>query len=75
MRIKSQLSAFSILILLSFFIVPLTPSHVAAQVDEQEKAQKELEKRKELEHQTLALVDFCAASNKLRIRTHSECAG
>lgn len=57
MRIKSQLSGFSILLLLSFFIIPLSPSHVAAQVDEKEKAQQELEKRKELEHKTLALVD------------------
>src|SRR5712691_10865943 len=59
MRIKSPLSGFPIL-LLSFFIALLTP-HVAAQVDEKEKAQKESEKRQELERKTLGLLDAIVA--------------
>jgi len=59
MRIKSPLSGFSIL-LLSFFIALLTPN-VAAQVDEKEKAQKETEKRQELERKTLGLLDEIVA--------------
>src|SRR5216684_2240372 len=60
MRIKSTLSSFSIL-LLSFFIALPTPLHVVGQVDEKEKAQKELEKRQELERKTLALLDETVA--------------
>src|SRR6266849_3508209 len=60
MRIKSPLSGFSIL-LLSFFITLLTPLYVAAQVDEKDKAQKEAEKRQELERKTLGLLDEIVA--------------
>ena len=60
MRIKSTLSSFSIL-LLSFFIAPPTPMRVVGQVDEKERAQKELEKRQELERRTLALLDETVA--------------
>ncbi len=60
MRIKSTLSSFSIL-LLSLFIVLQAPLQVAGQVDEKEKAQKELEKRQELERRTLALLDETVA--------------
>jgi len=59
-RIKSTLSSFSIL-LLSFFIAPPTPMRVVGQVDEKERAQKELEKRQELERRTLALLDETVA--------------
>src|SRR5882672_5885802 len=61
MRIKSTLSGFSIL-LLSFFIALPTPLCVVGQVDEKEKAQKELEKRQELERKTLALLDETVAN-------------
>src|SRR6266849_2830561 len=60
MRIKSPPSGFSIL-LLSFFITLLTPLYVAAQVDEKDKAQKEAEKRQELERKTLGLLDEIVA--------------
>src|SRR5438552_6705109 len=60
MRIKSTLSSFSIL-LLSLFIALQAPLQVAGQVDEKEKAQKELEKRQELERRTLALLDETVA--------------
>ena len=61
MRIKSTLSSFSIL-LLSLFIALPTQLSVVAQVDEKEKAQKELEKRQELERKTLALLDETVAA-------------
>ncbi len=61
MRIKSTLSSFSIL-MLSFFIALPTPLRVVGQVDEKEKAQKELEKRQELERKTLALLDETVAA-------------
>ena len=61
MRIKSTLSSLSILLLL-FFIVLSTPVQVVGQVDEKEKAQKELEKRQELERKTLALLDETVAA-------------
>ena len=38
-------------------VVVLSPAYVAAQADEKEKAQKELEQRQELERKTFALVD------------------
>jgi hypothetical protein len=56
MRIKFTVSSLSIL-LLSFFIGLPGQLSVVAQVDEKEKAQKELEKRQELERKTLALLD------------------
>jgi hypothetical protein len=62
MRIKSPHSSFSILLLLLFCFALLTPSYVAAQVDEKEKAQKELERRQELERKTLGLVDEIVAA-------------
>ena len=62
MRTKSPHSGFSILFLLLFCLALLTPSNVAAQIDEKEKAQKELERRKELERETLGLVDEIVAA-------------
>src|SRR5438552_16728357 len=61
MRIKSTLSSFSIL-LLSLFIALQAPLQVAGQVDEKDKAQKEAEKRQELERKTLALLDETVAA-------------
>src|SRR5216684_3509307 len=61
MRIRPALLSFSILLLSSFSIALLIPSPVIAQVDENEKAQKEAEKRQELERKTLALLDETVA--------------
>jgi len=62
MRIQSPHSEFSILFLLLFCLALLAPSNVAAQVDEKEKAQKELERRQELERKTLGLLDEIVAA-------------
>jgi hypothetical protein len=62
MKSKSPHSGFSILFLLLFCLALLAPSYVAAQVDEKEKAQKELERRQELERKTLGLVDEIVAA-------------
>ncbi len=62
MKSKSPHSGFSILFLLLFCLALLAPSYVAAQVDEKEKAQKELERRQELERKTLGLLDEIVAS-------------
>lgn len=62
MRIKFPHSAFLILLLISFCTVLLTPSYGGAQVDEKEKAQKELERRQELERKTFGLVDEIVAA-------------
>lgn len=62
MRIKSPYSRFLFLLLLSFCLALLTSSYVAAQVDDKAKAQKELERRKELERKTLGLVDEIVAA-------------
>jgi|SRR5882724_5290385 len=62
MRIRSTHSGFSILFLLLFCLALLAPSHVAAQVDDKAKAQKELERRQELERKTLGLVDEIVAA-------------
>jgi hypothetical protein len=45
------------------FLVVLTPALVVAQVNEKEKAQKELEKRQELERKTLSLLDEVASAS------------
>jgi len=63
MRIRPALLSFSILLLSSFSIALLIPSPVIAQVDENEKAQKEAEKRQELERKTLALLDEIVAEH------------
>lgn len=60
MRIKSQLSGLSILLLLLCLGMFAAPN-VSAQVDEKEKAQKEVEKRQQLERNTLALLDEIVA--------------
>jgi hypothetical protein len=60
MRIKSQFSSFSTLLLL-FSLGLFAASSVSAQVDEKEKAQKELERRQQLERNTLALLDEVVA--------------
>ncbi len=60
MRMKSHLSGLSILLLLFFMGLCAAPP-VSAQVDEKEKAQKELEKRQQLERNTLALLDEIVA--------------
>jgi len=57
MRIKSPFSSLSILLLLSFSAGLLIPSSVLAQTSEKEKAQRELERRQELERKTLGLLD------------------
>lgn len=61
MRIKFSHSALSIL-LLTLCIIHVTPSYVAAQGDAKEKAQKELERRQELERKTFALLDEIVAA-------------
>ncbi|HEY3104741.1 MAG TPA: hypothetical protein VGJ69_14220 [Pyrinomonadaceae bacterium] len=53
MRLKSLSVCFSLLV----FVGLLTLTPAAAQVDEKEKAQKELEQRQELERKTLGLLD------------------
>ena len=55
MRFKTTLSLISIL--LPLIIISAAPAQVAAQVDEKEKAEKELAKRQELEKKTLSLLD------------------
>lgn len=63
MRIKFQLPSFSILLLLAFSVGLLNPSSVPAQANEKEKAQKELERRQELERKTLGLLDEIVAGS------------
>ena len=58
MRIKSPHLRFSLLLLFSFAL--LTPSSGLAQEDEKEKAQKQTERRQELERKTLAMLDEVA---------------
>jgi hypothetical protein len=58
MRIKFSFPNFAFLL----FIVLLSPTYVAAQADDKEKAQKELEQRQELERKTLALIDEIVSS-------------
>jgi hypothetical protein len=53
MRLNYSFSSFAVLLL----VVLLSPICVIAQVDEKEKAQKELEQRQELERKTFALLD------------------
>ena len=60
MRIKSTCFGFSLLLLISFSLALLSPLSVAGQGDEKERAQKENEKRQELERKTLALLDEVA---------------
>ncbi|HMH42995.1 MAG TPA: hypothetical protein VK557_05895 [Pyrinomonadaceae bacterium] len=55
MRFKSTLSLISIL--LPLIIITTAPPQAAAQVDEKEKAEKELAKRQELEKKALRLLD------------------
>jgi hypothetical protein len=59
---RTKLSGHSVLFLLliSFSLALLSALSVAAQGDEKEKAQKEDEKRQELERQTLAMLDEVA---------------
>lgn len=61
MRIKFHRLGPSVLLLISFSLALLSPWSVAAQGDEKEKAQKEDEKRQELERKTLAMLDEIAA--------------
>ena len=63
MRIKSSPYAFSILLLLSLFTSLLIPSSVAAQTEDKEKAQKELERRKDLDRKTMTLLDEIVAAS------------
>src|SRR5258708_1545006 len=58
MRIKFPHLRFSLLLLFSFVL--LTPSRDLAQDGEQDKAQKQIEKRQELERKTLAMLDEVA---------------
>jgi hypothetical protein len=60
MRIKFHRLGFSLLLLISFSLALLSPWPAAAQGDEKEKAQKEGEKRQELERKTLAMLDEVA---------------
>lgn len=53
MRLKSQSLCFSVLILFAVFISPVA----FAQVNDKEKAEKEIERRKELQRKTLGLLD------------------
>src|SRR2546430_4513325 len=55
MRLKSTPLLIPILLLL--ILMAAAPAQVAAQVDEKEKAEKELAKRQELEKKTLSLLD------------------
>src|SRR6267154_3661459 len=55
MRFKTTLSLIPIL--LPLMLIAAAPPRVAAQVDEKEKAEKELAKRQELEKKTLSLLD------------------
>src|SRR5437667_2099455 len=55
MRFKSTPLVIPILLLL--ILMAAAPAQVAAQVDEKEKAEKELAKRQELEKKTLSLLD------------------
>jgi hypothetical protein len=61
MRIKFHSLGSSVLLLISFSLALLSPWSVAAQGDEKEKAQKEDERRQELERKTLAMLDEIAA--------------
>jgi len=63
MRIKFQLPSLSILLLLAFSVGLLNPSSVPAQANEKEKAEKELERRQELERKTLRLLDEIVAGS------------
>ena len=58
MRIKFPHPRFSLLLLFSFAL--LAPSSGLAQDDEKDKAQKQIEKRQELERKTLAMLDEVA---------------
>ena len=58
MRIKFPHLSFSLLLLFSFAL--LAPSSGLAQEDEKEKAQKQTERRQELERKTLAMLDEVA---------------
>ena len=60
MKFKFPLLSLLVLFLISFSVTLLITSPVAAQTDEKEKAQKELERRQELERKTLALLDELA---------------
>lgn len=60
MKFKSPLLGLLVLLLISFSVTLLITLPVAAQTDEQEKVQKELERRQELERKTLALLDEVA---------------
>ena len=53
MRLNYSFSSFAVLLL----VILLSPTCVIAQVDEKEKAQKELEHRQELARKTVALLD------------------
>lgn len=57
MRLKFSFPNFALLLV----VLLLSPTYVAAQANEKEKAQKELEQRQELEKKTLALVDEIAS--------------
>ncbi|MEK6333340.1 MAG: hypothetical protein AABM67_00220 [Acidobacteriota bacterium] len=63
MRITPNCSAFTVLLLLSLCLVSLAPSNVAAQVDEKEKAEKETERRKDLQRKAVGLLDEIAAAS------------
>src|ERR1700738_4372864 len=60
MKIKFPLFGSLVLLLISLSFTLLVSSPVAAQTNEKEKAQKELEQRQELERKTLAMLDELA---------------
>src|SRR5260221_10182037 len=60
MRIKTTRHGSSLLLLISFSLVLLSPSFGAAQRDEKEKTQKEAERRQDLERKTVAMLDEVA---------------
>ena len=62
MRIKFPHFVFPGLLVLSVCTCLLTPSYVAAQDTDKEKAQKELERRKDLDRKTTALLDEIVAA-------------
>ena len=61
MRTKPAIYGFSILLLVSLCLPLFPPSRAVAQLDQKEKAEKELERKQDLERKTLALLDEIAA--------------
>ncbi|MFN2500257.1 MAG: hypothetical protein ABR557_14335, partial [Pyrinomonadaceae bacterium] len=61
MRITGVSSRLLVLFSVSLCVQLLIPSPAVAQIDRKEKAEKELERKQELERKTLALLDEIAA--------------